>query len=68
MEFSRCARTRASAERESRPVAGLSKLNSVIDDEVDVISRRARSPDDRLSREPAIDEPDAYRSKSSCIP
>src|SRR6476619_5695106 len=43
MEFSRCARTRASAERESRPVAGLSKLNSVIGRRGRRSSRRARS-------------------------
>jgi hypothetical protein len=68
MEFSRCARTRASAERESRPVAGLSKLNSVIDDEVDVLPGEPGHGRSALEREPAIDEPDAYRSKSSCIP
>ena len=37
MEFSRCARARARPTRESRPRAGLSKLNSMRDIEVDVI-------------------------------
>src|SRR5436190_13873704 len=48
MEFSRCARARAPAETAAPLVsanrAGLSKLNSVIV-EVDVNSRRVRTPD-----------------------
>jgi hypothetical protein len=45
MEFSRCARIEARLTRESRPEAGLSKLSSVRDIEVDVIPGESGIPD-----------------------
>ncbi len=54
------------ATRENRLEDGLSKLSSVAYIEVDVVSRRARSPDDHANA--IIDGPDAYGSKSSRIP
>jgi hypothetical protein len=47
---------------------GLSKLNSVVDVEVDVVSRRVRSSDDSSLGARGINEPDACGSKSSRIP
>jgi hypothetical protein len=54
MEFSRCTRG-IPPDRDAGQRAGLSKLNSVSDVEVDVRSRRARASDD-VSRD-GIDEP-----------
>src|SRR6266851_5552409 len=50
MEFSRCARAGARSAERTSPGAGLSKLNSVRDIEVDVIPGEPDSPDGRSHR------------------
>jgi hypothetical protein len=68
MEFSRCARDGAHLSTTTDAVQpasrGLSKLNSVLHVEVDVVSRRAVAPDGPKT----IDGHGACRSKSSGIP
>src|SRR5205823_7263001 len=64
MEFSRCARANPPRENDQGPVSQNSTAWNV---EVDVISRRARSPDE-AAKAATSNGPGACRSKSSGIP
>ena len=67
MEFSRCTQAGARHMRRTARWDGLSKLSSKTLLSRSTYSRRARYPDD--PKDPgSSDGPDAYRSKSSCIP
>jgi hypothetical protein len=66
MEFSRCARR--TRQTRSRPGAGLSKLNSVSEPEVDVVLGDPNDPDERPAEPADIDGFGSPRSEVLRIP